>query len=417
LNPERPLRVVLLGEYPHREDAIHEGGIQSVTHQLAHALARRSDVECFVVCASRGVATSERRVGALHVHFLSRPPLPRLATCRAYDVPRLVRRIRSLAPDVVHGQGQDRHGLAAVRSGLPAVITPHGVIRVESRFLRRNSLDLAGGIKRLLMDRNEAEVFRRAGDVILISEYLREVYGAELPARVHRIENPIDEAFFRVERRPEEGRLLFAGTVVPRKQVEDLVRALAVLTNEDSRKSDGRVRAGNGRVRAGDYARQAPWRLVIAGPLPDPALAGRIRALVSEAGLTDAVTLTGSLSQQELLREYARAEVLLLSSREETSPQVIAQAMACGLPVVASSVGGIPFMVTDRETALLFPFGRPEECAKRIRLLHGDGNLRASIAERARTEAAERFHPDKIAEMTVAVYREVASATPVRNPG
>jgi glycosyltransferase involved in cell wall biosynthesis len=400
----RRLRVALVGEYPVAEDAIHAGGIQSVTHQLAHALARREDIECHVVCATAGVEELERRVGALTVHFVRRTALPRLATNRLHDVPRLVQLIRHLHPDVVHGQGQDRHGLAAVRCGLPAVVTPHGVIFVESRMLKRSALDPVGGLKKYLLDRTEREVFDRAKDMIIISPYLPRVYGAMLSARPHLIENPIDAAFFDLERAPEPGRLLFAGTVVPRKRVEDLVYALAALKRgaaATAAEADGPATGG-----------QAPeWlahlQLRIAGPLVDRDSEARLRGAITEYRLENNVTLLGAVSQEELYEEYRRAQVLVLASREETSPQVIAQAMACGLPIVASAAGGVPDMVRDGEEALLFPIGDIDAGAAQLRRMLDETGFREAMGYRIREAARERFHPDAVAGQTVKVYREM----------
>ncbi len=414
------LRVALLGEYPVREDAIHGGGVQSVTHVLAHALARRADVECHVVCATRNPAERYRRVGDLHVHFLPRLPLPRLATCRAHDVPRLLRAVRALAPDVVHGQGQDRHGLAAVRCGRPAVVTPHGVIFVESALLKRHALDASGALRKTLLDRTEREIFHRATDMIVISRYLTSIYGPLLTARAHYIENPIEERFFCIERRPERGRLLFAGTVVPRKRVGDLIAAVALLKAQGGRTGarDGEVaaREGEAAARDGEAAGAAgrlasPWlanlQLRIVGPLANPASEAQVRGLVAQHNLNDTVVLTGGVDQETLFDEYARAELLVLSSREETAPQIIAQAMACGLPTVSSAAGGVPHMVRDGETAALFPVGDVAACAEQIRRLLDDDAQRAAMSTRIAAEARERFHPDAVAAKTVAVYRAV----------
>jgi glycosyltransferase involved in cell wall biosynthesis len=296
-----------------------------------------------------------------------------------------VHRIRAFRPHIVHGQGQDRHGLAAVRSGYPAIVTPHGVLFVESRLLVRHTLDPVGALKKHLLDRTERETFQRASDMIIISRYLPDIYGPLLTARVHFIENPIDPAFFELPRAPEPGRLLFAGTIVPRKQVHDLVAALAQLP-------------------------EPALRLRIVGPLSDPGSVARVRELIANHHLESRVTLTGPITQAELFDEYSRAEALLLASREETAPQVIAQAMACGLPVIAARSGGVPYMVRDRETALLFPAGDAPACAQQIRDLHTSPALRDALARLGRTEAQQRFHPEAVAEQTVAAYRRVLAS-------
>ncbi|MGD1252730.1 glycosyltransferase family 4 protein [Mycobacterium seoulense] len=387
----RPLRVALVGDYPVDEGAAVQNGVQSVTYTLAHALAARPDVECHVVSAMNDVTTTYRRAGALHVHYVKRLNLPRLITLRVNDVPRLAAAIRSINPDVVHGQGQDRHALGALASRAPAVITPHGVLFIESRLLQKNRWDVLGALKKRAVADMEREVFRRARDMIIISPYLAQVYGSMLTARCRFIENPIQDDFFRIQRAPEAGRTLFVGTLVPRKGVHHLVRAIGEVVN--------------------DRVRDEPWQshlqFRIAGPVTDPGSELEVRRAIAECGLQGRVRLLGPISHEELLDEYARAQVLLMGSREETTPQAVAQAMACGLPVIASRVGGIPDMVEDGRTALLFPYGDVAACAEHIRRMLDDDALRARIERTVRVEAQQRFDPEYVADQTVCVYREV----------
>jgi glycosyltransferase involved in cell wall biosynthesis len=391
---ERPLRVALVSDYPVEEETGPENGVQSVTYSLAHALAARPDVECHVVTAMNHATTTYRQIGDLHVHYVKRLNLPRLVTLRVNDVPRLVAVIRSIEPDVVHGQGQDRHALGALGSGFPTVITPHGVLFIEGRLLQKNRWDVVGAVKKRGVTNMEREVFRRSEDMIIISRYLPQTYGPMLTARTHFIENPINDEYFRIPRAPEAGRLLFVGTVVPRKGVHDLVRAI-------------------GQVIDGAAADQ-PWRsrlrFRIAGPVADPASELEIRRAMDEYGLQERVQILGSVSPEQLLDEYARAQVLLMGSREETTPQVIAQAMACGLPVIASRVGGIPDMVSDGRTALLFEYGDVAACAAHIRRMLDDDAFRAGIEHAVREQAQRRFNPKSVAEQTLSVYREVIGA-------
>lgn len=394
----RPLRVALVGDYPTEEGAAVQNGVQSVTYTLAHALAARSDVECHVVSAMNGVTTTYRRAGALHVHYVRRLNLPRLVTLRVNDVPRLAAVIRSIDPDVVHGQGQDRHALGALASGAPAVITPHGVLFIESRLLQRNRWDALGALKKRAVANMEREVFRRAREMIIISPYLAQVYGPMLTARCRFIENPIQDDFFRIRRAPEPGRMLFVGTLVPRKCVDHLVRAVGEVANDHRAVADRPWRAG--------------LQLRIAGPIADPTSEREVRRAMEECRLRERVALLGPISHEELIDEYARAQVLLMGSREETTPQAVAQAMACGLPVIASRVGGIPDMVEDGRTALLFPHGDVAACAEHIRRMLDDDAFRTSMQHRARVEAEKRFDPKAVAEQTVHAYREVIARNP-----
>jgi glycosyltransferase involved in cell wall biosynthesis len=389
------LRVALVGEYPISEDAIQEGGVQSVTFALAHALARRTGIECHVVAAMSNATTDYRQVGDLHIHYVRRLKLPRLVTLHFHEVPALASVIRSIEPDIVHGEGQDMHSLAALRAGFPTVITPHGVSFIESRLLKRHRWDIVGSLKMSMINSMERKVFRNASDMIIISKYLTNVYGKMLTARTHFIENPIDPLFFKIQRAPEPGRLLFVGTVVPRKQVHDLVAALAIaLGSPDS-----------------GAAAKSRWReslhLRIAGPLTDPESVELIRKAVESAGLQQRVNFLGPVTQAQLLDEYARAQLLLLASREETAPQVIAQAMACGLPTVASAVGGVPFLVKQGDTGLLFPYSDTKVCAEAIMLLLKDDALRQTMEIRTARLGQERFHPDSVAQQSESVYREV----------
>jgi glycosyltransferase involved in cell wall biosynthesis len=93
------------------------------------------------------------------------------------------------------------------------------------------------------------------------------------------------------------------------------------------------------------------WRLVIAGKGP---LGAELERQVAQRGLTDRVRFTGPLSQQHLIEYYNAADALVLASSREGMPNVVLEAMACGLPVIAAAVGGVPEILDAR-------VGRPIE--------------------------------------------------------
>ena len=93
----------------------------------------------------------------------------------------------------------------------------------------------------------------------------------------------------------------------------------------------------------------------------------------------------------ELLRLYREADIFVLPARGDCLPQAIAEAMACGLPVVSTTVGAIPEMVVDGETGLLVTPGSPARLAEAISRLAGDRALRQAMG-RAGLQVARRDH-------------------------
>ena len=119
-----------------------------------------------------------------------------------------------------------------------------------------------------------------------------------------------------------------------------------------------------------------------------------------------AVTMLGPLRTEDLLEEYRRASVFVLASEQETSPMVIAEAMAASVPVVATRVGGIPHLVDDGRTGLLVAPGDVASLAGAIRGLLADEPRRAEFARRSHLRAQERFRLADVAARVREVYLE-----------
>jgi glycosyltransferase involved in cell wall biosynthesis len=134
-----------------------------------------------------------------------------------------------------------------------------------------------------------------------------------------------------------------------------------------------------------------PWRCTCVGALDvDPGFAVRLRRALDESGLSDRLTFTGPLTAEALDREYAGADVVVLPSRAETYGMVLAEALAHGLPVVTTDVGGVaealgPGGDEDRP-GLLVPVGDAGALADALRAWLSEPALR----ERLRRSAALR---------------------------
>ncbi|MDH5686616.1 MAG: N-acetyl-alpha-D-glucosaminyl L-malate synthase BshA [Candidatus Bathyarchaeota archaeon] len=133
----------------------------------------------------------------------------------------------------------------------------------------------------------------------------------------------------------------------------------------------------------------------------------RIELLVKQLGLQKKVLMTGFRSDiPELLR---CSDILVLCSDMEGAGLTLLEAMSCGLPVVATRVGGIPEIVEDGKNGFLVTPRSPEELADRILRLNFDGELRLKMGEEARRTVLEHFTVDKVVPMYEEAYRRVVS--------
>jgi colanic acid/amylovoran biosynthesis glycosyltransferase len=131
---------------------------------------------------------------------------------------------------------------------------------------------------------------------------------------------------------------------------------------------------------------------------------GALEALARELGVSDAVTFAGRLPEDETLSEIARADLLVLPSFMEGLPIVLMEAMAVGVPVIASRVAGIPELVEDGATGLLFTPSNWDELASTIERLLGDEALQSSLAERAKAKVAAEFDTRKSATQLASLF-------------
>ena len=130
------------------------------------------------------------------------------------------------------------------------------------------------------------------------------------------------------------------------------------------------------------------WSCVVAGALDrEPAVVADLRQRLARSGLADRVALVGALRGSALEEAYAAADLLVLPSHVETFGMVVTEALAHGVPVVASNVGGVPEALGhtgDGPAGLLVPVGRPDVLAAALRSWLTDPDERDRLRRRAR---------------------------------
>jgi D-inositol-3-phosphate glycosyltransferase len=189
-------------------------------------------------------------------------------------------------------------------------------------------------------------------------------------------------------------RIVSVGRLVERKGVGNLVRALAVLPDAE---------------------------LVIAGGPSATELDGdpevlRLRAIAADAGVRQRVTIAGRLGREQVPALLRSADVVVAVPWYEPFGIVAVEAMACGVPVVASAVGGMIDTVVDGVTGLHVPPRDTAALARAIGYLLERPDLCRSLGRAGAARARERYGWDGIAAATREVYAEL-SVSHVRRPG
>ncbi len=132
------------------------------------------------------------------------------------------------------------------------------------------------------------------------------------------------------------------------------------------------------------------------------------RETIADLGVADCVSFVGLVNQPELAELYASHAMLALSSRQETSPCVIAEAMAGRRPVVATDVGGVSEMVLEGETGYVVPAGDAPALADRIEAVLADLPDARRLGERGRVVAEQSYRRNVIGRQYVDLLQGLA---------
>jgi glycosyltransferase involved in cell wall biosynthesis len=143
-------------------------------------------------------------------------------------------------------------------------------------------------------------------------------------------------------------------------------------------------------------------KLIIVGHGPERT---RLETAAESLGCKNRVIFTGQVSNVQSF--YAMADVFALPSLSEGSPNVVLEAMAANLPIVATAVGGVPEMIANNESALLVPPNDPPTLAAGIASLLTDKDLAQRLAKEAATLVDNQFAPENYVRSLVEIYSEV----------
>lgn len=288
--------------------------------------------------------------------------------------------------DVRHLHAHFCHGattvtwLAAMMTGLPFSFTAH------AKDIYCESLNPAGLLRRKM---------RAARFVVTCTDANREhLLKIEPGAKVHCIYHGLNAEFAGLLKQPQAHekahrplRALGVGRLVPKKGFDVLVEACGILRR-----------------------RNVDFETLIVGEYDEHE--AELRRLIDKLGLENHIRLTGPLEQTRLYEEYRRAGVFCLPCRvlengdRDGIPNVLMEAMACGLPVITTPVSGIPEIISDGVNGQFIPPNDPEALADALLRLSDNPHVADSISREAQATVRERFDGERFASQLAELFRE-----------
>jgi glycosyltransferase involved in cell wall biosynthesis len=285
--------------------------------------------------------------------------------------------MNEIQPDIVHGQGTERNcAMAAVLSGFPNVLTIHGNMRVHAARPEQR-----GNKYYKMAAALETFCLKRTQGVVAISSYTESLV-KDLTPRTWLLPNAADRRYFDIEPAPPAvPRILFVGSIDERKNPLGLLHACEAM-----------LRAGECTLAiAGQGNSEHPY----------------VHEVFKLAAALPGVEMLGFIGRDELGDQFQRSSLLVLPTFEDNCPMVVLEAMAAGIPVAASRVGGVPDLIEHETDGLMFDPHQAADVRNSVERLAKDPALRQALSSGGRAKAMASFHPRVIAERHVEIYREV----------
>jgi glycosyltransferase involved in cell wall biosynthesis len=346
---------------------------------LFQGLALIPDLEVHVVsCIRRPVQSPEKIAPNIFFHSLVVPQIGWMKTLFQGCIRASRAKIQEIRPDLVHGQGTEADcSPSAVLSGFPNVLTLHGNMRLIAKVNQARPFSYVWLAARL-----ERFVLPRTNGVVCITNHTRSLV-QNLARRTWVLPNAVDQSFFDVHSVPDASEPpigLCVATIYALKNQNDFIRALDPL------------------------ARANQFKILFAGDLAQDAYGQEFQRLIRERPWCQHL---GFLNRTQLKARLATASFVALPTREDNCPMVVLEAMAAGVPVLASQVGGVPDLIVPEKTGLFCDPARPESFREGVARLLGNRPWVRQLAAAAKAEALRRFHPEVIARNHLEIYRQV----------
>ena len=385
------MKIFQVGTYPKDRNLI-KGGVEASIYGLTNELSRNN--ELFVISLPDKEISDDFKTieGNVTIYRFSNNTSNNLGSL--LRIRELVKIILKEKPEICHLHSTSIFNFILLLffkfKRIPFVLTVHGLTHIEQKNNLKRESSLRSLLKYFIYSFSEFVILSLSKKIIVDTRYVADSikrYRSEkkvisLPA-ISIIPQGINEDYFSIQDKAERNQILSVGSINRRKGFEYSIKAIEQLKS-----------------------RIHDIHLTIIGIASDRNYLAELMNYIQKNKLDNNVSILTNLSFSEIKQHYEKCNIFILHSQEESQGIVFAEAMACGKPIVATNVGGIPFVLKDNVNAFLSEYGDINTFADNIYKIFNSDTIRSSMSKQNKIDS-KNYKWKFITQRVLNIYEEI----------
>ncbi len=385
------MRIIQAGSYPLNNNCI-QGGVESSVHGIAMELSRTQEVRVIDFPRYEITKDSIEKLIKFDVYrFRNFSKSPHAGVLRIFN---MFGQIKSFKPDVCHLHTSSTISLLLYLLlklyKIPVVVTIHGLAHIEKKNNWKKKRTFRNFIKYIFHSLSEFLLISISGKILVdtdyvsneIHEYTKQYKIIHLPECLV-IPQGINSCFFDFRCDLTSNTILSVGSINKRKGHIQLIESMVDIVKNCSK-----------------------IKLNIAGVVSDLEYLKLMELKIIECNLSDHITIYTNLYFDDLVELYKKSSIFVLHTEEESQGIVFCEAMACGMPIVSTNRGGVPYVVTDKKGGYLSAYGDILSFSINILKVFNNYDQR-EIFSKYNVKMSAKYNWDLIVEETLAIYKSL----------
>ena len=360
------MKIIQIGTFPIDINVI-KGGVEASIYGLTTELCKNHDVAVIDIphFENKNDFTEENSDFSVF-RFSTKRNNNYSAIFRVKDILKVIKKTN---PDICHIHTTSLFALflfiSLRKNHIASIITVHGLAHIEKGNAFRKKRNFTNFAKYIIQSVTEFFLLSICKLIIVDTQYVEnEIQNYKKQLKIFKtpiikvIPQGINPIYFDLNRCEEQLNLIAVGALNQRKGYLQLINSFRIVKNEFPNVS-----------------------LIIAGVVSDKTYYNSLLQQISDLNLESNIHIFPNLPFEKILNLYENASIFVLHSEEESQGIVFCEAMAVGLPIVATNVGGIPWIIENERNGLLSEFGDVMKFSNNILKLINNVNLRAEMGE------------------------------------